>query len=104
MFAKLEDLSLSFPARTHFLPNYSSNSYGESSENDDEVILNAAALLLFSPEAEQYDGPLIKVPYRTGDMPGWKWVEELIIGHPLHILENCRITVDNFLRLCEVLV
>nr|XP_027109045.1 uncharacterized protein LOC113728886 [Coffea arabica] len=87
----------------NFIPNFST-SYGTSSENDDEAILNGAAILLFAPEAEQYDGPLIKVPCRTGDMPGWKWVQELILGHPLRILENCRITVDNFMRLCDILV
>mgnify|MGYP004707275293 CR=1 FL=1 len=87
----------------NFIPNFST-SYGTTSENDDEAILNGAAILLFAPKAEQYDGPLIKVPCRTGDMPGWKWVQELILGHPLRILENCRITVDNFMRLCDILV
>ncbi|XP_071924964.1 uncharacterized protein [Coffea arabica] len=87
----------------NFIPNFST-SYGSSSENDDEAILNGAAILLFSPEAEQYNEPLIKVPCRTGDMPGWKWVKELILGHPLRILKNCRITVGNFMRLCDILV
>ncbi|CDP05540.1 unnamed protein product [Coffea canephora] len=61
-------------------------------------------MLLFSLEAERYDGSLIKISCRNSDMPGWKWVQELITGHPLRILENYRITVDNFMRLCDVLV
>ena len=88
----------------NFNPYFASSSSASRSEEDEEIILNAAAMLLFSPEAERYDGPLIKIPCRNSDMPGWKWVQELITGHPLRILENCRITVDNFMRLCDVLV
>lgn len=73
----------------NFNPYFASSSSGSRSEEDEEVILNAAAMILFSPEAERYDGPLIKIPCRNSDMPGWKWVQELITGHPLRILENC---------------
>ena len=61
-------------------------------------------MLLFAPETEQYDGPLLTVPWRTEDVPDWKWVQELITGYPLRILENCQIIVDNFMRLCENIV
>ena len=53
----------------NFIPNYSS-SCSSNSKTNDEVIPNAAAMLLFAPKVEQYDGSLIKMPYRTRDMPG----------------------------------
>ena len=88
----------------NFNPYFASSSSGSSSQEDEEAILNGATMLLFSLDTEHYDGSLIKIPCRNGDMPGWKWVQELITGHPLHILENCQITVDNFMQLCEILV
>ena len=53
---------------------------------------------------KHYYETFIKVSCQNGDMLDWKSVQELITGHPLHILENYRITIDNFMRLCEILV
>ncbi|XP_027166632.1 uncharacterized protein LOC113766666 [Coffea eugenioides] len=56
----------------NFNPYFASSSSSSSSQEDEEAILNGATMLLFSPDTEHYDGPLIKIPCRNGDMPGWK--------------------------------
>ena len=46
----------------HYFDSQSRSSW----QDDDEAILNGAAMLLFALEVEQYDSPLIKVPCHNG--------------------------------------
>ncbi|CAI9115376.1 OLC1v1016266C1 [Oldenlandia corymbosa var. corymbosa] len=46
---------------------------------------------------------LSKTPCRTSALTGHQYVREVIFGHHARIVQNCRITVDTFSRLCDVL-
>ncbi|XP_027061002.1 uncharacterized protein [Coffea arabica] len=83
----------------------SSSSNDEPSDDDQDALLLglAAELILLHPEAERYGGPKLKISHHDGLLTGRQWVEELINGHYRRIIENCRISVDNFLLLCDIL-
>ncbi|CAI9108229.1 OLC1v1007790C1 [Oldenlandia corymbosa var. corymbosa] len=46
---------------------------------------------------------LSQTPCRTSALTGHQYVREVIFGHHARIVQNCRITVDIFSRLCDVL-
>lgn len=46
---------------------------------------------------------IVKEPCRTSALTGEDYLVELIGGHSDRILDNCRITLDTFRRLCNVL-
>ncbi|KAL3504093.1 hypothetical protein ACH5RR_033934 [Cinchona calisaya] len=78
-----------------------------NNRDEDDVktlIVQGACFLFFSPYAEEYAGPFIRVPCQTSTLGGRAWVKELLTGHIDRMLENYRITTDNFTRLCEILV
>lgn len=46
---------------------------------------------------------LNKVPCRTSALTGHQYVREVIFGHHARSMENCRISVDTFSKLCDIL-
>ncbi|XP_027184172.1 uncharacterized protein LOC113782479 [Coffea eugenioides] len=61
-------------------------------------------VILFNPVTERLARYILPLPCRNNMLSGRAYVQELIDGHPARVLENCRITVDSFMRLCDILV
>ncbi|XP_027182107.1 uncharacterized protein LOC113780507 [Coffea eugenioides] len=85
------------------------NTWGSSSNNaddddDDWQLIQWAMVILFNPVAERLAGYILPLSCRNSMLSGRAYVHEVINGHPARVLENCRITVDNFMRLCDILV
>ena len=81
----------------------SSNIYYDNDDEDWQLI-QWATVILFDPVAKRAAGYIMPLPYRNSVLSGRAYVQEIIHGHPTRVLENCRITVDSFMRLCEILV
>ncbi|XP_071924741.1 uncharacterized protein [Coffea arabica] len=80
--------------------------YGDatsSSSDEDDILFVAGAALLFGPDAEPSGGPIQKVQCRTSALTGRQWVEEVMLGHHTRIMDATRLTVDSFMRLCNIL-
>ena len=86
--------------------NYSANrgSLSRTWESEDDLIVALGVeLILCHPDVERYGGLKIKISHHDGALMSQQWVEELINGHYKRIMENCCITIDNFLLLCDLL-
>nr|XP_027118223.1 protein ALP1-like [Coffea arabica] len=70
----------------------------EKDERDETMLVLAAELMML-----HRDRARDKIPHHDGSLTGRQWVEQVINGHYRRSMENMRITVDNFLRLCEIL-
>ena len=70
----------------------------EEDERDETMLVLAAELMML-----HRDRARDKIPHHDGSLTGRQWVEQVINGHYRRSMENMRITVDNFLRLCEIL-
>ena len=82
------------------------NMYGgatSSSSDENDILFVAGAALLFGPDAEPFGGPIQKVPCRTSALTGRQWVEEVMSGYHTRIMDATRLTVDSFMRLCNIL-
>nr|XP_027088464.1 uncharacterized protein LOC113709807 [Coffea arabica] len=74
-----------------------------SSSDEDDLLFAADAALLFGLDAEPIRGPIQKVPCRTSALSGRQWFEELMSGHYTRIMDATRLSVDSFMRLCNIL-
>ena len=79
-------------------------SYDQNEEDEDWQLIEWAVLVLFNPIAERAAGYILPLPCKNSMLSGRAYVHEVINGHPARVLENCRLTVDSFMRLCEILV
>nr|XP_027093739.1 uncharacterized protein LOC113714142 [Coffea arabica] len=85
------------------------NTWGSSSNNaddddDDWQLIQWAMVILFNPVAKRLAGYILPLSCRNSMLSGRTYVHEVINGHPARVLENCRIMMDSFMRLCDILV
>ncbi|KAL3513592.1 hypothetical protein ACH5RR_026309 [Cinchona calisaya] len=80
-----------------------SNDMYESFNEDDEL-MELAMVVLFGPGVGMHISPPLRIPCRTSALNGRAWVYELLRDHFAHIMKNCRILVDMFMKLCDILV
>ena len=52
---------------------------------------------------EEQQERIMRQPCRDSALMGRQWVQEILVGHHARLLENCRMDVDTFLRLCTIL-
>jgi hypothetical protein len=78
----------------------SNSDYGEE-ENENDVLILAAAAVEF---VENYYMPYIaKEPCKSSSQTGYKWVMEILQGNPDRCKQNFRMEIHVFLYLCKEL-
>ncbi|KAL3521928.1 hypothetical protein ACH5RR_014762 [Cinchona calisaya] len=75
----------------------------DSSDEDDEL-MELATVVLFGSGTRMHSSPPLRIPCRTSALNGRAWVDEILHGHFARITKNCRIIVDMFMKLCDILV
>ncbi|KAL3527205.1 hypothetical protein ACH5RR_011861 [Cinchona calisaya] len=75
----------------------------DSSDEDDEL-MELATFVLFGSGIGMHASPPLRIPCRTSALNGRARVHEILHGYFARIMENDRITVDMFMKLCDILV
>lgn len=69
-------------------------------ELEKQKMLALAGAHLISLHADTY---IFRQPCRTSDQTGWKWIVEILDGHPTRCHEMFRMQKDVFMQFCQLL-